>query len=325
VCAFFLPALAARRAISSVAPIDRTLRSNLERAAEIAGRFWGYSGPMPEAPLTDRTPVGTTGQFFTGGVDSFYTLRRNLDRVRCLVNVHGFDIELGDTDRFARSNALLQRVAESLSMELVSVATDLRRHPLFRSISWEVTHVAALASVAHALAPVLGRVHVAGSDVSPPWGSHPSLDRLWSSSAVTIVNDEEGVRRLDKVKAIADWQPVHGSLKVCWENRTADLNCGVCEKCVRTQAQFAAVGRLGDLRTFPPGDLVQRINGIRCIHEELDRQWRDIRNETDDRHLRTAIDRLLRRSFLLSRTRNAFRSAGLTRNRIRRLTGGRVG
>lgn len=323
VCAFFLPALAAGKGIASAAPIDRTLMDNLGEAAKIARSFWGYSGPLPEGPLTDRlAPSEVIGQFFTGGVDSFYTLRRNIERMQCLINVHGFDIMLSDTDRFARSHAMLQRVADRLSLRLISVETDLREHPLFGSLSWEVTHVAALASIAHALAPDLGRVHVASSDVLPPWGSHPSLDKLWSSAAVTLVNDEEGVRRLDKVKAIADWEPVHDSLKVCWENRTADLNCGNCEKCVRTQAQFAAAGHLGDLQTFPEGDLVTRINRLLSVSHDLAGQWRDIRVEIDDPDLRRAIDRLLRRSPIIGGVQKILRRAGLTRRRLRRLTFG---
>ena len=326
VCAFFLPALAVGKTVSSAAPIDRMLMDNLGAAAEIARSFWGYSGPLPEAPLTDRrVPSDVIGQFFTGGVDSFYTLRRNLQRVQCLVNVHGFDIMLSDTDRFAWSRALLQRVADRLSLRLISVETDLRQHPLFQTLSWEVTHVAALASIAHALAPGLGQVHVASSDVPPPWGSHPSLDRLWSSAAVTLINDEEGVRRLDKVKAIADWELVHDSLKVCWENRTADLNCGFCEKCVRTQAQFAVAGHLADLRTFPEGDLVTRINRLRSVNHDLAGQWRDIRGELDDPDLRRAIDRLLRRSPIIDGAKTLLRRAGLTRRRLRRVTFGLAG
>jgi hypothetical protein len=325
VCAFFLPALSAKRRLASAAPVDRTLRDNLEEAAGIAARFWGYSGPLPEAPLTDRVAAGSTGVFFTGGVDSFYTLRTNLDRIRCLVNVHGFDIMLSDVDRFTRSNALLARVADLLSLEYVSVESNLRAHPVFNSTNWEVTHIAALASVAHALAPVLGRVYVGSSDVPPPWGSHPSLDKLWSSAAVTLINDEIDVSRLDKVKVIADWPPVAMTLKVCWENRSAELNCGVCEKCVRTQAQFAVAGRLGDLQTFPPGDLVQRIDALRWIKRSLFKQWGDIYDALEDQRLRRAIERLLRRSKVLEVPIELMKSAGLTRGRLRRLSGGRLG
>jgi hypothetical protein len=31
-------------------------------------------------------------------------------------------------------------------------------------------------------------------------------------------------------------------LKVCWEGKEFHKNCGVCEKCIRTQANFLAVG-----------------------------------------------------------------------------------
>src|SRR5690625_4079248 len=68
VCAFFFPALAIGKKTSSTVPIDRTLMDNLGSAAEIARSFWGYSGPLLEGPLTNRSASSdVVGQFFTGG------------------------------------------------------------------------------------------------------------------------------------------------------------------------------------------------------------------------------------------------------------------
>ena len=60
-------------------------------------------------------------------------------------------------------------------------------------VDWQTEyHGAALATVGHALADVLGEVLIPGSYAEAdlhPWGTHPDLDPLWSGSAVRFVHD----------------------------------------------------------------------------------------------------------------------------------------
>lgn len=298
ISAFLLQSLGQRRPIVPPGPIDETFAENIPEISRIAKEYWGFDGELPKAetyggsPQTDRA-----GMFFTGGVDSFYTLKRNLAEVSCLINVHGFDIKLTDTARFEASLSGLKTVAEALDLELIVVETNLREHTTFGSLNWEVTHVAALASVAHGLQKHLSAVRVASSDVPPPWGSNPALDKLWSSAALRVINDEYGVSRFDKVREIVDWPPVHKFLKVCWQNLSADLNCGYCEKCLRTQvALLAAGGDLKDFKTFPDKDIVEGLDNLKFAAVSLHGQWRKIMRELNDPLLRSAIQRLLFRS-----------------------------
>lgn len=242
-CAFLIPAMAADRPLKLHEPVDATLLANFTRIAEIFHDWWNFSIPEVRAETCKRTPNGGTGMFFTAGVDSFFTLWRNRERIDYLINVHGFDIELDDTDRFDQSSTAIRKVAEGLAIEPIFVRTNLRDHPTFRSLSWIITHIAALAAIGHVLSPWLQRIYVASSDAPPPHGTHPSLDILWTSNAVEIINNEPGIARLDKVQAIGHWPLAQQFLKVCWENRAQSLNCGECEKCVRTQAQLAAAGK----------------------------------------------------------------------------------
>lgn len=263
--AALLPALAGGATLVCRQPADTVFLANLHEIARIAAEWWRWRNRDPVRCEGAAGPAAAGGQamFFTGGVDSFCTLLRRGREVEALINIHGFDIPLADRARQAAAGAGIDAVAQALSKRAVHVATDLRQHPLFNTLSWEITHVAALASVAHALSLQFGRVFLASSDVPPPWGSHPMLDGLWSSGALALVNDGAELSRLDKVRMIAGSDLVHWHLKVCWENRSAALNCGACEKCVRTQAQFAAVGALGRLGVFPPGDLAARRRGAR--------------------------------------------------------------
>lgn len=299
VSAFFLPAMRAGARIAYEGEIDATFYANTKKIGKIASDWWGWpadEGRIEVGQTKRGNPrSGSSAMFFTGGVDSFCTLRRNLGEVEALIYVHGFDIKLTDSQRFEKARGILEKVADDLEMQLILVATDLRSNRRFNLISWTISHVSALAAIAHGLQENFGRVLIASSDVLPPWGSHPDFDPLFSSSTLEIVNDGASLSRLDKVKFIADWAPVHRHLKVCWENLSSELNCGICEKCVRTQAQFAAANSLHLLDVFPEGKLSDRIEGLPWVAGELQKQWLEIRHSLEEAELSEAIDRLLSR------------------------------
>lgn len=294
-CAFLIPAMAADRPLKLHEPVDATLLANFTGIAEIFHDWWNFSIPEVRAETCKRAPNGGTGMFFTAGVDSFFTLWRNRERIDYLINVHGFDIDLDDTDRFAQSSAAIRKVAEALSIEPIFVRTNLRDHPTFQAAQWEKTHIAALAAVGHVLSPWLRQVYVASSDVLPPYASHPDLDCLWSSNAIETINDEINISRLDKVNTIGHWPLAQRYLKVCWENRAKSLNCGECEKCVRTQAQLAAVGALDHCKTFPPGSLAERISALSPVSEHFTKQWSEVRDLISDSATKSAVNDLLAR------------------------------
>jgi hypothetical protein len=84
-----------------------------------------------------------------------------------------------------------------------------------------------------------------------PLGSHPMLDPLWSTKAVEILHDGCEASRLDKVRCIQGDPLARKLLRVCWRNVGREMNCGVCEKCVRTRICLEIVG--GDWAMFPGG------------------------------------------------------------------------
>ena len=48
--------------------------------------------------------------------------------------------------------------------------------------------------------------------------------------------------RLEKVRLISEWDAAVNNIRVCWEGDVPGENCGICEKCVRTQLELVAVG-----------------------------------------------------------------------------------
>jgi hypothetical protein len=56
------------------------------------------------------------------------------------------------------------------------------------------------------------------------------------------VHDGAGYSRTEKAEVLQRFPFVVEGLKVCWEGRDPDKNCGRCEKCLRTRLNFAASG-----------------------------------------------------------------------------------
>jgi len=297
ISSFLFPAMFAGIDISADGPVCRKWLKNNRVVRDIARDWWHFRDIEIQARGEEKSPRSkTTGLFFTGGVDSFYSLLSNVDQIDTLIFVEGFDIPLSDTDRLTSTKNLCLEIANSLGKKFVTIRTDLRSHPAFNSLNWGMLHGAALATIGHILGRELGEVRIATSDVPPPHGSHPLLDKWWSSGTVEFVSDGIDVRRLQKVMTISDNPLVHDHLRVCWEKRGEKLNCGECEKCVRTQAQFAAAGALNRLEIFPKGGLTDRINQIASIPIHLVDQWKHIVQQLPQSPEKSAADDLIKRT-----------------------------
>jgi len=245
------------------APVDPVL---LAGARELAGCFGGWWS-RPACPIeatTRRAGVpGVDGAAaaerpeavalcFTGGVDSFYSLLREPGRIGTLVYVHGYDVALADVERARRVRADLEAVAAATSTRLVWLRSNLRVHPVGRWLGWEQAHGGALAAAGH-LVPGLARLHVATSfpqGYEHAWGSTARTDPLWSSSRLGVVHDGDEVWRAEKLRRIASHEIVQRRLRICWEHRSEALNCGRCEKCVRTRLVLAQHGMLDRFEIF---------------------------------------------------------------------------
>jgi hypothetical protein len=224
----------------------------------ILGVFHSWDSGYHQIPVVAQ--AGTPGEpvrpatacFFSGGVDSFYTLLKHQHDITTIIFIHGFDISLDRARLRELVSQKIQHVATSLGKTLIEVETNVKqlREPY---VSWEDYHGAALASVALALAPHCNRIYVAASrsygDLSP-WGSHPIVDPLWSTDSVAIVHDGCEATRLEKTQRIVESAVVRRTLRVCWESPNDEYNCGRCRKCLFAKARLRAIGALERVRTF---------------------------------------------------------------------------
>lgn len=190
--------------------------------------------------------------FFSGGVDSFASVLAHREELSALLLVHGFDVALDDRALWDTTVSRLRAAAEAIGLPLHTVETNVRV-VLDRAGDWGLlTHGAALASVALLSQAAYHTILVPSSysynDLFP-WGSHPLLDPLWSTEALTVIHDGAHCTRTDKVRAIAASPVALAHLRVCWQNHQP-YNCGVCEKCVRTMVNLELCGALARCGTF---------------------------------------------------------------------------
>jgi hypothetical protein len=273
----------------------------------MARRWWGFSGgAVHHDGCETLAPAPGQALLFGGGVDSFYTLLRMRDRLTHLVYVEGFDVPLSDAGRLARVGEWNRAVARECGLELVVIRSNLREHPEFRVLPWINGFGGALAAAGHLLRDHCGTAWISAGGYSTQidltWlGMHPDLTPLWSSAAVKFVHHGEETLRLEKAAAIAAWPLARRFLRVCWENRGDGLNCGVCEKCVRTQLEFFAAGRLDALETMPAGPLAERLDRIPWVSDNTFCYYRDLAARIEEPGLRGAIQALRRRSIPVQR------------------------
>ena len=83
-----------------------------------------------------------------------------------------------------------------------------------------------------------------------PCGSHPLLDPQFSSYELRFRHRDVEMKRIEKIKLVAGWEAAFQHFRVCLANVPDRLNCGKCEKCVRTMLALEALGVLDKTRAF---------------------------------------------------------------------------
>ena len=206
-----------------------------------------------EAKSNGATPASGIACFFSGGVDSFYTLLKNRDRVTHLIFVHGFDITLDNRSLRAQASHAAREVARELGKELIEVETNLRSFS-DSLVNWDHYHGSALASVGLLFQHQFREILIPSSATYAELyalGSHPLLDPLWSTDLTRFEHDGCEATRVDKSAYISNSETAMRWLRVCWVNPSSAYNCGRCEKCRWTMMNLHAAGALGRCKTLP--------------------------------------------------------------------------
>jgi hypothetical protein len=200
---------------------------------------------------SNRSPKPGLVMPFSGGVDSWHTLVTRRAEVGGLFFVKGFDLDLSLEDLGQRVQATLRDSAQRVGLPLHVMQTNLRSFSNLHT-DWLWYHYLPLAAAGYFLSGSYGTLLTPGSisHRRMPCGAHPDLDPLLSSDYFQVVHDEPLVKRLDKVRRIAQEPEALRTLRVCWENPEGVYNCGRCRKCRITQLELRLGGALDRCSTF---------------------------------------------------------------------------
>lgn len=301
--AFLLPALAMGRCLAG-GSCDPVWLENTRQIIGQVNEWWRWEGIRPGfAPGRAGPRSPGVGLAFSLGVDSFYSCFFADPAPDLLILAAGFDIPLERRDILEPMCSSLATVAEASGKNWTMIETDIRRHRLFRRLSWEASHGSAVAFLGHLLQEHIGSLLISSSydqDHLGPWGSHPALDPWWSSSRLSVRSFGHEISRSEKVRRLVN-HPVarplmKDHLRVCWEHPTARGNCGHCHKCVLLRMTLRWHAPDLTLTTLPEDiPLVEAIEALPPLPNDLSLNFRrELTGQLDppiDRALRSLIRR----------------------------------
>ena len=142
---------------------------------------------------------------------------------------------------------------------------------------------AAFAAIAHSLSKRYTSVCISSTfDIRTmrPLGSHPLVDPYYSSSDLRIRHEGIKLSRFEKTRLISEWDVALNKLRVCNRDELygpGRLNCGECEKCMRTMLALLSLGKLKDSTAFPYDDVTEEMALVSvkiasvtvCFYKEL--------------------------------------------------------
>ena len=256
-CIALIPALLQGLEMRISEPVCVEWKENVARLTQLLAEAWGCTTTLPiEARSTERKPLEgrLRGQFFSGGVDSFYELITTQKAPDALICLHGFDMDLGETAKFEQLQKSVSEICSERQLESVFLRTNVRTNATIAALSWDDAHGGVLAAIGHLLS---AKFH---SVVIPPswgqsswrslWGSHWKIDPLWSSSLLNVIHGDASATRGDRIRRISTEPIAQHNLRVCWSQQARQGNCSSCPKCVRTMAVLHDCGQLGNFKVF---------------------------------------------------------------------------
>lgn len=192
---------------------------------------------------------------FSGGIDaSFLAMRHSpassepwkypLDTV---LMIQGMDVWYDESDVFRRLVSRVEPFLKAQRLHRIEVRTDIRnKGGVGEFQSWIHSHAAQIIGIMHQLAPAFDYGLLGSSEpynhMVVPWGSMPATDHLLGGE-LQVVHEGAGYSRTEKVALVADDLIASRTVKFCWSGPNGAVNCGRCEKCVRTRLNFLAVGK----------------------------------------------------------------------------------
>lgn len=313
IAAMLLPSMWAGERLESVPAVSPALSFNLSRIRDIFHTWYPELQRIEiEAPHRADEPVKKADHaatFFSGGVDSFYTLLKYQHGQEVLpaplthiIFMRGVENKLAQSRGVDESQRLVEEIAAETGVECIVGETNIRSE---FHLHWErYYHGSGLASVALSLAGGLGYVCIPSAysyNHMVRLGSTPLTDEMFSTERLRLIHDGSEATRAEKVERAVEWSPelVLRQLRVCIENEGGAYNCGECYKCVRTGVSLRAMGLWEQADAFPNKSTKHWRKVIAQDHLALNRENLNFaREKGGDAKLTALLDQVVRRQHI---------------------------
>ncbi len=249
-------------------PVSKKLLKNINAIQDIFHNYYPHEMQKikvfaAEQKEYTRKPGNNVGLYFSLGVDSFFSLYRDMNGliphvppVTHLIYMKGFELPLSGYGDGQEQDVIskISEVAERTQKEVIAGETNIR--DVFPLTWGPYYYGAGLASGAHSLSLGLNHVLVSSTlsyNKLVAWGSSPMMDPLWSTEKTTIIHVGAEISRAEKVGIYLSEYPLAMKyLRVCFRLQgSARKNCGKCYKCNRTMTALHITGNLNKAETFP--------------------------------------------------------------------------
>jgi hypothetical protein len=190
-----------------------------------------------------RSQRGKKGVFFSGGLDSYYSFLAHLDELSAFIHLDGFDIPLEEHSTRRRMAENCRYIGSQFGKQAIILESNAREF-LENFVAWSYSHGSLMGSAGLLLMPEYEHLYVAGAGLPAdrdPFGSHPDLDPNWSTEILEFLHEAE-VDKLEKCRLIGQYEVALQTLHVCLRFPEQGLNCGECEKCLRSQVYLQVAG-----------------------------------------------------------------------------------
>lgn len=239
--------------ISSKVQLDRVFYNNIKKL---------YPNAIINAPLKDANTNTNTNtnkstiSSFTLGVDSFYTLLTEKDRLDAIMFTIGFDVGPKQHKLITDIKTNLNKVAKQYGKKLILCQTDLKPKLISKAgCDWASNlHGPALFCIFQLLSSTYQHVLIPSThpkELKIDYGSSFRADPHFSSSRLNIRTHGD-LNRIQKIERILRIDPttVLQYLRVCWLNPNQVYNCSKCDKCLRTMVAIQRMGMWRHAITF---------------------------------------------------------------------------
>lgn len=203
------------------------------------------------------------GAGFSAGIDSFYTILRNLDKGTSSHNLThltffnvgacGYGSDHGGKEAekvFHERIEQFEPIVNKLGLKMVKVNSNLND---FKPVNYNWIHSFRSASAVLILQKLFSKYYYSSGAPLTYFGLdyHDSANydilssRCFSTESTQIYSVGLWEDRIEKVKYISRYPITYDVLNVCNDEA---MNCCVCDKCIRTMGELYALGKLQEYK-----------------------------------------------------------------------------